>query len=98
MKQKFVADDGSEFDSAEMCLAYEKLVEASKNKTFHEKVESLFYGCTSWVSDHPDDNSYPVLRINSKKDMAKFKTNLVQALPVLDEYLKAALNEPSHDF
>jgi hypothetical protein len=34
MKQKFVADDGAEFDNANLCLAYERLIKASKNKAF----------------------------------------------------------------
>jgi hypothetical protein len=95
MKQKFVADDGTEFDNANLCLAYERLIQASKNKAFHQTVESLFNGCTSWQGGHGmDDDSYKVFNIDH--DMAKFKANLVRALPALRDHLDAALNQPLH--
>lgn len=92
MKTKFVADDGAEFDTSDLCLAYERLVIASKNKDFHKTVENLFVGCTSWQGGHGmDDDSYKVLHLDNEKDMAKFKINLVRALPSLRDQLEIAL-------
>lgn len=96
MKQKFVADDGTEFDEAALCLAYERLIEASKDSAFHKTSESLFNGCTSWFSQYVDGDSDKVFYID--RDMPKFKANLVRALPELRDLLEAALNKPTHDF
>jgi hypothetical protein len=90
MKQKFVADDGTEFDDAPLCLAYERLVEASKESAFHREVESLFAGCTAWTSCFDDDGEW-VFHQGDSKAMAKFKANLVRALPRLSDLLAAAL-------
>jgi hypothetical protein len=92
MKTKFVADDGTEFDDSNLCLAYERLVQASKDGKFHKTVESLFVGCTSWDSCFDDDREW-IFRQGDASAMAKFKTNLVQALPFLTDQLNAALNQ-----
>lgn len=95
MKQKFVADDGTEFDTANLCLAYERLIEASKNKFFHQTVENLFNGCTSYLGGHDEDLD-KVFRIDNEREMVKFKANLIRALPELSNHLEAALNRPQH--
>ena len=97
MKQKFVADDGTEFDDSALCLAYERLIEASKDSAFHKTVEGLFNGCLSWESSFDDEGVW-VFRQGDSRAMAKFKANLVQALPALRNQLEAALNQPTHNF
>jgi hypothetical protein len=91
MRVKYVAGDGTEFEDSTRCLAYERMIEASKNKAFHQTVENLFTGCTSWSSCFDDDGEW-IFRQGDSRAMAKFKTNLVCALPALNEQLKAALN------
>jgi hypothetical protein len=91
MKTKYVADDGTEFDSAALCVAYERLINASKDGQFHKIVESLFNGCTSWVSRYVDEDGDKVFMIDT--DMQKFKANLVRALPALGDSLQAALDK-----
>jgi hypothetical protein len=93
MRVKYVAGDGTEFEDSTLCQAYERLIEASKNKAFHQTVESLFDGCTSWESGPHMDDSYKVFRMEEGRHMAKFKANLVRALPALSDQLKAALNQ-----
>jgi hypothetical protein len=93
MRVKYVAGDGTEFEDSALCMAYERLIEASKDATFHKAVENLFDGCTSWESGpHMDDDSYKVFRMEEGRHMAKFKANLVQALPALRDQLEAALH------
>jgi hypothetical protein len=93
MKTKYIADDGSEFESEALCRAYERLMEASKDSAFHKTVEGLFNGCQSFEGGGSDpwDTCYPVLRLGAGKHMDKFKANLVQALPKLQFQLDAAL-------
>ncbi len=91
MKQKFVADDGTEFEDSTLCLAYERLIDASKDKAFNKTVEGLFVGCVSWDSTFNDDGEW-VFRQGDSNSMAKFKANLVRALPALSDQLQAALN------
>ena len=91
MRVKYVAGDGTEFEDSALCLAYERLIEASKDSTFHKAVENLFEGCSSWSSCFDDDGEW-IFRKGDASTMAKFKANLVQALPALRDQLEAALH------
>jgi hypothetical protein len=93
MKTKFIAEDGAEFEDQSLCLAYERLIRASKNSNFHQCVEGLFHGCESYAGGGSDPWDTPdrVLYLNQPDSMNKFKANLVQALPRLQFELNAAI-------
>ena len=92
MRVKYIADDGAEFNDADLCRAYEKLIQAAKDKEFHKAVEGLFDGCKSYESgSYPDDPAYAILRLENSKDMNIFKANLVRALPSLTQLLNSAM-------
>lgn len=92
MRVKYIANDGAEFNDADLCRAYEKLIQAAKDKEFHRAVEGLFEGCKSYESgSYSDDSTYTVLRLENSKDMNIFKANLVRALPSLTQLLNSAM-------
>lgn len=92
MRVKYIANDGAEFGDADLCRAYEKLIEASKDECFHSAVENLFDGCKSYESgSYLDDPTYTVMRLDDSGTMDVFKANLVRALPELTQLLNSAM-------
>lgn len=84
MKTTYVAHDGTVFEDAELCLAYERMADSGDKSRFHEMVRSLFKDCSSYMNGaYPGDPSYKVFQVDDSREFDQFKAALFKALPNL---------------